>query len=99
MARVGVRLPAVLEQRGSRPHQRPPELWVLALGVGLSATVSVGFLPEIGFVHEVARSKLLLAYDLQEPFRWLVDLSVIELLTDSKVDGKADFMVTVSVVG
>jgi CRISPR-associated protein Cas1 len=59
-----------------------------------SAIVSVGLLPEIGFVHETAPSKLPLAYDMQEPFRWLVDLSVIELLRDGKVDRKADFIVT-----
>src|SRR5580658_8229716 len=58
------------------------------------AIVSVGLLPEIGFVHEVAHSKLPLAYDLQEPFRWLVDLSVIELLRDAKLDRKRDFIVT-----
>jgi CRISP-associated protein Cas1 len=59
-----------------------------------SAIVSVGLLPEIGFVHEVAPSKLPLAYDLQEPFRWLVDLSVIEVIRDAKLDRKADFIVT-----
>ena len=59
-----------------------------------SAIVSVGLLPEIGFVHEVAQSKFPLAYDLQEPFRWLVDLTVIELLRDGKLDRKADFIVT-----
>jgi CRISP-associated protein Cas1 len=59
-----------------------------------SAIVSVGLLPEIGFVHEVAHSKFPLAYDLQEPFRWLVDLSVIEVLRDAKLDRKADFIVT-----
>jgi CRISPR-associated protein Cas1 len=59
-----------------------------------SAIVSVGLLPEIGFVHEVAPSKLPLAYDLQEPFRWLVDLSVIEVLRDGKLDRKKDFVVT-----
>jgi CRISPR-associated protein Cas1 len=59
-----------------------------------SAIVSVGLLPEIGFVHEVAPSKLPLAYDLQEPFRWLVDLSVIEVLRDGKLDRKKDFIVT-----
>lgn len=58
------------------------------------AIVSVGLLPEIGFVHEAAPSKLPLAYDLQEPFRWLVDLSVIEVVRDSKLDRKADFIVT-----
>jgi CRISP-associated protein Cas1 len=59
-----------------------------------SAIVSIGLLPEIGFVHEVAHSKLPLAYDLQEPFRWLVDLSVTELLRDRKVDRKRDFIIT-----
>ena len=59
-----------------------------------SAIVSVGLLPEIGFLHEVAPSKLPLAYDLQEPFRWLVDLSVLEVLRDGKLDRKADFIVT-----
>lgn len=58
------------------------------------AIVSVGLLPEIGFVHEVAPSKLPLAYDLQEPFRWLVDLSVVEVLRDAKLDRKTDFIVT-----
>jgi CRISPR-associated protein Cas1 len=59
-----------------------------------SAIVSVGLLPEIGFLHEVAPSKLPLAYDLQEPFRWLVDLSVVEVLRDGKLDRKGDFIVT-----
>jgi CRISPR-associated protein Cas1 len=59
-----------------------------------SAIVSVGLLPEIGLVHEVAPSKFPLAYDLQEPFRWLVDLSVIEVLRDGKLDREKDFIVT-----
>jgi CRISP-associated protein Cas1 len=59
-----------------------------------SAIVSAGLLPEIGFVHEVAPSKFPLAYDLQEPFRWLVDLSVIEVIRDGKLDRKRDFIVT-----
>ena len=54
----------------------------------------MGLLPEIGFVHEVAHSKFPLAYDLQEPFRWLVDLSVLEVIRDGKLDRKADFIVT-----
>jgi CRISP-associated protein Cas1 len=58
------------------------------------AIVSVGLLPEIGFVHEVAHSKFPLAYDLQEPFRWLVDLSILEVIRDAKLDRKADFIVT-----
>jgi CRISPR-associated protein Cas1 len=59
-----------------------------------SAIISVGFLPEIGFLHEVAPSKFPLAYDLQEPFRWLVDLSVLEVMRDAKLDRKRDFIVT-----
>lgn len=59
-----------------------------------AAILSVGLLPEIGFVHETAPSKLPLAYDLQEPFRWLVDLSVVEVLRDGKLDRKRDFIVT-----
>ena len=58
------------------------------------AIVSVGLLPEIGFVHEVAPSKFPLAYDLQEPFPWLVDLSVLEVIRDGKLDRKRDFIVT-----
>jgi CRISPR-associated protein Cas1 len=59
-----------------------------------SAIAGVGLLPEIGFLHEVAPSKLPLVYDLQEPFRWLVDLSVLEVLRDSKLDRKRDFIMT-----
>ena len=59
-----------------------------------AAITSVGLLPEIGFIHEVAPSKFPLAYDLQEPFRWIVDLSIIEVLRDSKLDRKKDFIVT-----
>lgn len=59
-----------------------------------SAILSAGLLPEVGFLHEIAPSKLPLAYDLQEPFRWLVDLSVLELLRDGKLDRKRDFIVT-----
>ncbi|MCI4331373.1 MAG: CRISPR-associated endonuclease Cas1 [Thermoplasmata archaeon] len=59
-----------------------------------AAIDSVGLLPEIGFLHEVASAKMPLAYDLQEPFRWLVDLSVIEVIRDGKLDRKRDFIVT-----
>ncbi len=68
--------------------------YALLESVCRSATTSVGLLPEIGFVHEVAHNKLPLVYDLQEPFRWLVDLSVIEVLRDAKLDWKGDFIVT-----
>lgn len=49
--------------------------------------------PSIGFLHEIAESKTPLVYDIQELFRWLVDLSVIELLEEKKLK-KNDFIVT-----
>jgi CRISPR-associated protein Cas1 len=55
---------------------------------------SVGLLPEIGFLHETATSKLPLVYDLQEEFRWLVDLSVIEVIAGRELKRKADFITT-----
>jgi CRISPR-associated protein Cas1 len=41
---------------------------------------SVGLEPTIGFLHDVSdyQTKQSLVYDLQEPFRWLVDVSVSE---------------------
>jgi CRISPR-associated protein Cas1 len=49
--------------------------------------------PTIGFLHELAGSKEPLVYDMQELFRWLVDLSVIQLL-EEKYLRKSDFIVT-----
>ncbi|WP_462272818.1 CRISPR-associated endonuclease Cas1 [Methanohalophilus sp.] len=34
---------------------------------------SVGLDPHVGFLHEMNSSKNSLAYDLQEPFRFIVD--------------------------
>ena len=44
------------------------------------AVNSVGLEPSVGFLHEFAsyQTKQSLVYDLQEPFRWLVDLTVIQ---------------------
>jgi CRISPR-associated protein Cas1 len=41
---------------------------------------SVGLEPSVGFLHDFSdyQTKQSLVYDLQEPFRWLSDLSVIE---------------------
>ncbi|EQD65946.1 CRISPR-associated protein Cas1, partial [mine drainage metagenome] len=58
------------------------------------AVNSVGLMPEIGFLHETAASKLPLVYDLQEGFRWLVDLSVVETVSGRQLDRKADFLMT-----
>ncbi|MGI0019860.1 MAG: CRISPR-associated endonuclease Cas1 [Nitrososphaera sp.] len=54
---------------------------------------AVGLDPVIGFLHELAESKEPLVYDMQELLRWLIDLSVIQLLEEKKVK-KSDFIVT-----
>jgi CRISPR-associated protein Cas1 len=54
---------------------------------------AVGLDPAVGFLHELAPSKQPLVYDLQELYRWIVDLSVVELLEEKKLK-KSDFIVT-----
>lgn len=54
---------------------------------------AVGLNPAVGFLHDLDESKEPLVYDLQELFRWLVDLSVIQLLEEKKLK-KSDFIVT-----
>ena len=54
---------------------------------------SVGLDYSIGFLHEINQSHTPLVYDLQELFRWLIDLSVIELLEERKIR-KSDFIIT-----
>jgi CRISPR-associated protein Cas1 len=54
---------------------------------------AVGLDPAVGFLHDLAESKEPLVYDMQELFRWLVDLSVIQLLEEKKLR-KSDFIVT-----
>ena len=60
----------------------------------LHAANSVGLESSIGWLHETAASKLPVVYDLQEPFRWLVDLSVIETIAGRQLDRKGDFITT-----
>ena len=55
---------------------------------------SVGLEPSVGWLHETAASKLPVVYDIQEPFRWLADLSVIETIAGRQLDRKADFITT-----
>jgi len=52
--------------------------------------LTVGLEPAFGFLHEPARSQTLqsLVYDLQEPFRWLCDVTVIEAFESSALDLK-----------
>jgi CRISPR-associated protein Cas1 len=47
-----------------------------------------GLDPHVGFLHEMNPSKNSLAYDFQEPFRFLVDLAVINLVENSTMDKK-----------
>lgn len=53
---------------------------------------TVGLDQSVGFLHELAPSKTPHVYDLQELYRWLVDLPVIQLLEDKKLC-KKDFIV------
>jgi CRISPR-associated protein Cas1 len=51
---------------------------------------AVGFEPTVGFLHEVRQTKYPLVYDFQEPYRWLVDTTVISCLESGRF-GKKDF--------
>jgi len=53
----------------------------------------VGLDPNISFLHEIQNGRASLVYDIQELYRWLVDLSVIEVLEEKKIS-KSDFVVT-----
>jgi CRISPR-associated protein Cas1 len=59
----------------------------------LRAINSMGLDPHVGFLHEMTPSKNSLAYDLQEPFRFLVDLAVINLIESGTMESK-DFIRT-----
>lgn len=59
----------------------------------LRAINSVGLDAHVGFLHEMNPSKNSLAYDLQEPFRFLVDMAVIELIETEVMENK-DFIRT-----
>lgn len=54
---------------------------------------SIGLDPSISFLHELSNSRASLVYDVQELYRWLVDLSVIQLLEEKRLK-KSDFIVT-----
>jgi CRISPR-associated protein Cas1 len=46
-----------------------------------------------GFLHEMTPSKNSLAYNLQKPFRFLVDMAVINMVENEIMD-KKDFIIT-----
>jgi len=54
---------------------------------------SNGLDPNVGFLHEANPSKAPLCYDMQEPFRWLVDVAVLTGL-EKKVFTNKDFVRT-----
>jgi CRISPR-associated protein Cas1 len=43
----------------------------------------------VGFLHEMKQSKNSLAYDPQEPFRFLVNIAVISLIESEKMGNKS----------
>jgi CRISPR-associated protein Cas1 len=59
----------------------------------LKAINSSGLDVHIGFLHEMNIGKNSLAYDLQEPFRFLIDLAVINLIENNVME-KKDFIRT-----
>ncbi|WP_292377492.1 CRISPR-associated endonuclease Cas1 [Methanosarcina sp. UBA289] len=59
----------------------------------LRAINTVDLDAHVGFLHEMTPSKNRLAYDLQEPFRFLVDLAVINLVESGAMESK-DFIRT-----
>ena len=48
----------------------------------------VGLEPSVGFLHNFSdyQTKQSLVYDLQEPFRWLIDVSVVEAFESGVLD-------------
>lgn len=57
----------------------------------LRAINIVGLDPHVGFLHEMKMGSKSLAYDLQEPFRFLIDLAVISSIEKNKMSNK-DFI-------
>ncbi|MDE1870866.1 MAG: CRISPR-associated endonuclease Cas1 [Candidatus Micrarchaeota archaeon] len=54
---------------------------------------AIGLDASIGFLHEIHSGRASLVCDAQELYRWLIDLSVIQLLEERKLK-KSDFIVT-----
>jgi CRISPR-associated protein Cas1 len=77
-----------------RPRERPTELrYAIVEAEARRAINAVGLDPCVGYLHELAGTKQPLVYDVQELYRWLADLSVIQLLEDHKL-GKSAFITT-----
>src|SRR4030042_2705825 len=54
---------------------------------------SAGLDVHVGFLHEMRMGKHSLAYDLQEPFRFLIDMAIINLIENNTMN-KQDFIRT-----
>jgi len=54
---------------------------------------TIGLEPYIGFIHKTHTNRAPLIYDLQEPFRWLVEIAILKILNEKKVT-KTDFITT-----
>lgn len=54
---------------------------------------TVGLEPYVGFVHKTYTNKAPLIYDLQEPFRWIIELEVLRMIRYKDVK-LSDFMRT-----
>jgi CRISPR-associated protein Cas1 len=52
------------------------------------AVNAVGLEPSVGFLHEFAdyQTKQSLVYDLEEPFRWIADVTVVDAFESGRVD-------------
>ncbi|MHB8546474.1 MAG: CRISPR-associated endonuclease Cas1 [Nitrosotalea sp.] len=61
------------------------ECWKVANTVGLE--------PYVGFIHKTHTNRAPLIYDLQEPFRWLVEMSILKILFEKKIK-MTDFITT-----
>lgn len=61
----------------------------------LKAVTEVGLEPSVGFLHvfDGAQSRMSLVYDLMEPYRWLVDLTVMHMFLAKQL-GIGDFYFT-----
>jgi CRISPR-associated protein Cas1 len=57
--------------------------------------INSGLDAHIGFLHEAQPGKNSLAYDMQEPFRFLIDLTIIDLIENDRME-KKDFVRTES---
>jgi CRISPR-associated protein Cas1 len=53
-----------------------------------AAINTVGLEPSVGFLHETSgyQTKQSLVYDLQEPFRWIADVAVMEVFESQALD-------------